>query len=88
MAYPYFDAVSRHARGGRLPTGQYSNSAGYSMNKDPRTGGRIGDGIQTEIDWQDRIELFLLGEGEKKVTFDSETRKPTIPFPSSHPPPC
>ena len=67
--------------GGKLPFGHYSFSAGYAANKDPRTGGSNGNGINTAIDTPDRHELFLLGENEKKVELETETRKSSISNP-------
>ena len=39
----------------------------------------IGTKIDTDADKTDRTELFLLGEGEKKVTMELETRKYCTP---------
>ena len=69
--------------GGRLPFGHYSFSAGYAANKDPRTGGNNGDGINTAIDIPDRNELFLLAENERKVELETETRKSPVSNPLS-----
>ncbi|KAK3677624.1 DNA-directed RNA polymerase II core subunit [Recurvomyces mirabilis] len=63
-------------RSGELPFGHASYHAGYSTVKDPRTGPNIGP-QNLDIDTvPDRYELYLLGEGEKKVTFEQETRVP------------
>ena len=63
-----------NSTGGKLPFGMGSNMAGYSCVKDPRVHGNVGTKI--DIDQPpDRYELFLLGDGEKKVEFEPETRK-------------
>jgi hypothetical protein len=71
-------------KGGKLPHGYASNSAGYSMNKDPRINGNVGTKIDVTSDQPpDRHELFLLEDGEKKVEFEPETRK-HLPTSSAH----
>ncbi|KAK0929675.1 DNA-directed RNA polymerase II core subunit, partial [Friedmanniomyces endolithicus] len=58
--------------GGRLPAFNYNYGCGYAANRDPRISGNVETKI--EIDTApDRYELFLLGEGEKKITLEVET---------------
>ena len=70
---------------GRLPAHSYHHSCGYSGVLNPRIGGNVGSKLLVDTA-PDRYELFLLGEGEKKVTLEVETRKPTIapPQPTHH----
>ncbi|KAK3621214.1 DNA-directed RNA polymerase II core subunit [Elasticomyces elasticus] len=69
------DSAEPKKLGGRLPAYNGSYSSGYSGVLDPRIGGAVGSKL--EVDTQpDRYELFLLGEGEKKVTLEVETRVP------------
>ncbi|KAK5134281.1 hypothetical protein LTR08_006710 [Meristemomyces frigidus] len=60
---------------GLNPYAHVSNCSGYSANKDPRVNGTVGSKMEIDIA-PDRHELFLLGEGEKKITFEPETRVP------------
>ncbi|KAK5107827.1 hypothetical protein LTR62_000641 [Meristemomyces frigidus] len=60
--------------GGQLPACHASYHAGYSANQDPRVGRNIG-GLSVDPD-PDRYETFLLEAGEKKVTFENESRVP------------
>ncbi|KAK0344869.1 DNA-directed RNA polymerase II core subunit [Friedmanniomyces endolithicus] len=60
---------------GRLPAHSYHHSCGYSGVLDPRIGGNVGSKLMVDTA-PDRYELFLLGEGEKKVTLEVETRVP------------
>ena len=59
--------------GGLLPYAQNSNSCKYAANRDLRVTGNLGSKIEIDL-VPDRHELFLLGEGEKKITFEPETR--------------
>lgn len=62
------------SEGGNGPFGLGSYKAGYPANMDPRVRiGALGPKIETELP-PDRHELFLLQEGEKKITFEPETR--------------
>ncbi|KAK4546129.1 hypothetical protein LTR36_002266 [Oleoguttula mirabilis] len=75
MAVDIYESPSPKGKGGRMPYAHSSYSAGYAANKDPRVNGNVGskmvvDGVP------DRHELFLLADGEKKITFEPETRVP------------
>ena len=60
--------------GGLLPNAHGSNACGYAVNKDPRERlTAVGSKMETDVA-PTRHELFLLGEGEKKITFEPETR--------------
>lgn len=48
-----------------------------SMNINSLSMGRRG-GSRAEDNTADRFELFLLGDGEKKVTEEADTRKSTV----------
>lgn len=62
--------------GGHLPVGHQAFSAGYSLVTDPRVNGNVGSEIDVSADLPpDRYELFLLGDGEKKVEYEPETRE-------------
>jgi len=69
--------VSPKAPGGRPRFAHNSYSAGYSAVKDPRIHGNVGSKLEVDIP-PDRHELFLLSEGEKKITFEPETREFTV----------
>lgn len=68
------DNITFTRSGGMLRPGHYAHSAGYSGASDPRIHGNVGTKIDIDIP-PDRHELFLLAEGEKKITFEPETRK-------------
>ena len=59
---------------GLAPYAYGANACGYAANKDPRISGTVGSKMETDS-FPDRHELFLLGEGEKKITFEPETRE-------------
>ena len=69
-------------KGGGLALGHWSHVVGYSYVGDPRVHGNIGTKVDVTADIPpDRYELFLLGDGEKKVEYDPETRRPSLtPF--------
>ena len=69
--------ASPKAPSGRPRFAHNSYSAGYSAVKDPRIHGNVGTKLEIDIP-PDRHELFLLSEGEKKITFEPETRESTI----------
>ena len=72
------DAESVVGSGGKLPVGHASHGARHSCSLDPRVRGKVG--MRVEIDFPpDRYELFLLGEGEKKVEVEPETRASRLP---------
>lgn len=54
--------------------GQYKS--GYSGVTDPRIRGSTQTNVKAEVDPLDRHELFLLGDGEKKVVMETVTRTP------------
>ena len=63
-------------------SGVHYSTKGYNFNSDPRIV-QGGVGSKIEIDpGPDRYELFLLGDGEKKVEYEPETRE----YPPSFPP--
>ena len=67
-------------KGGRPPLGSWSYSSGYACNLDPRINGNVGTKIDVSADQPpDRYELFLLGDGEKKVEYEPETRELHLP---------
>lgn len=67
-------------KGGEL-LGHASYKAGYLCVRDPRVHGNVGTKIDVSADLPPpRYELFLLGDGEKKVEYDPETRKPSLVF--------
>lgn len=68
------------SKGGRLPVGHSAYSACYSNVTDPRVHGNVGTKVDVTTDVPDRYELFLLGDGEKKVEYEPETRE----YPYSH----
>ena len=47
----------------------------YSPQLDPRTHMNLGPKIDVEADKEPRFESFILGDGEKKVEVEPETRK-------------
>jgi hypothetical protein len=60
---------------GLPPPGHNSYASRYAGNKDPRVKGNVG-GHEHKVDEPpDRHELYLLGDSEKKVTFEVESRK-------------
>lgn len=63
-------------------TGGQNPHFGYDSNKNRTAVGldasrlqHVGSLIDTAVDIPDRYESFLLGEGEKKVEVEQETRK-------------
>lgn len=52
-----------------------SYAARHSTVMDPRIGGSTWTNVKPEIDLVDRHELFLLGDGEKKVEMETVTRE-------------
>lgn len=77
------DMCERKGTGGKDPFGMYSNKALHAVNKDPRTHGNVCTMIEPYVDPQDRTELFLLDEGEKKVEIEPETRE-SLPSPTTY----
>ena len=61
-------------KGGHLPTAHQSYKASYSLVLDPRVNGNVGSKCNADLP-PDRYELFLLGDGEKKVEYEPETRE-------------
>lgn len=73
---PYADAPTPRKKTGLQPYSVWSNACGYSCVKDPRTHGNVGTKVDILADLADeRHELFLLEDGEKKVEVDPETRE-------------
>lgn len=67
------DAASK--RGGQRPPHTDAYGARVSTSLDPRVHGAIGPTSLEAEPSPFRHELFLLQEGEKKITFEPETRK-------------
>ncbi|KAF2765175.1 RBP11-like subunits of RNA polymerase [Teratosphaeria nubilosa] len=61
--------TSINSKGGKPPITSH-----YAGNLDPRLNGNVGTKIDTTVDEHASFESFLLGDGEKKVTFVPETR--------------
>lgn len=55
----------------------YQYGSRYSSVTDPRVNGSTETKIKAEVDGLDRHELFLLAEGEKKIEYETVTRKDT-----------
>lgn len=63
--------------GGRRPPNSDAYGIRSSTSLDPRIHGAIGPTSLEAEPSPFRHELFLLQEGEKKITFEPETRKPS-----------
>ena len=64
-------------RGGQPPPNTGAYAIRSSTSHDPRVHGAIGPTSLEAEPSPPRHELFLLQEGEKKITFEPETRKPS-----------
>ena len=72
------DPETPSKRGGCLPANCSAYGIRSSTSHDPRVHGAIGPTSLEAEPSPFRHELFLLQEGEKKITFEPETRKSAL----------